>query len=100
MPQPRIRPCSDQSDAKSLVCHGSLSKECLQCARRASISERLGISSVFVLARRDAMRQLVVATLAVVALVAVGATQAQAGKIEVKGVHLCCPQCVKAVAAV
>ncbi|MCI0455956.1 MAG: heavy-metal-associated domain-containing protein [Gemmataceae bacterium] len=46
------------------------------------------------------MRQLCVATVAAVALAFLGAGLAQAGKVEVKGVHLCCGQCVKAVAKV
>lgn len=43
------------------------------------------------------MRQLFVATVAAVALLAAFSQQAQAGKVEIKGVHLCCPQCVKGV---
>jgi hypothetical protein len=41
------------------------------------------------------MRQLFVVTLAVVAGLALAAGPSLAGQVEVKGVHLCCNQCVK-----
>ena len=43
------------------------------------------------------MRQWVLAVAAVVAAAAWGAGTAQAGKVEVKGAHICCPKCVKAI---
>ncbi len=46
------------------------------------------------------MRQWVLATAALVAAVAWGAGTAQAGKVEVKGAHVCCPKCVKAITGV
>lgn len=45
------------------------------------------------------MRQLVVAT-AGLFLAGLGVHAARADKVEVKGVHLCCPQCVKSVAGI
>ena len=46
------------------------------------------------------MRHMVLATAALIAAVALGAGTAQAGKVEIKGAHVCCPNCVKAVKAV
>jgi copper chaperone CopZ len=43
------------------------------------------------------MRQLFLVTVATVALAGLCAGRADAGKVEVKGVHLCCGMCVKAV---
>ena len=43
------------------------------------------------------MRQRVLAAAALAAVVAWGAGTAQAGKVEVKGAHVCCPSCVKAI---
>ena len=45
------------------------------------------------------MRHWVLAAAAFVAAVALGAGTARAGKVEVKGAHLCCPKCVKAATA-
>jgi mercuric ion binding protein len=44
------------------------------------------------------MRQLFVAAVATVALAGLCIGRAEAGKVEIKGVHLCCGSCVKAVA--
>ncbi len=46
------------------------------------------------------MRQWVLATAALTAAVAWGVGTAQAGKVEVKGAHVCCPNCVKAIKGV
>jgi copper chaperone CopZ len=43
------------------------------------------------------MRSWVLATAALTACVAWGSGAAYAGKVEVKGAHVCCPACVKAV---
>lgn len=43
------------------------------------------------------MRLWVVAQAALIACVAWGSGTAYAGKVEVKGVHVCCPNCVRAV---
>ena len=43
------------------------------------------------------MRQWVLATAALIAAVAWGAGTVQAGMVEVKGSHVCCPNCVKAI---
>lgn len=44
------------------------------------------------------MRQLLLTAVATVATLALGAAQARAGKVEVKGVHLCCQQCATSIA--
>ena len=46
------------------------------------------------------MRSWVLATAALIACVAWGAGTARAGKVEVKGAHVCCPACVKAITGV
>jgi periplasmic mercuric ion binding protein len=46
------------------------------------------------------MRQLFVAAVATAALAAFAATPAQAGKVEVKGLHICCPQCEKGITTI
>ena len=46
------------------------------------------------------MRQWVLATAALIAAVAWGAGTAQAGKVEIKGAHICCPKCVAAIGGV
>ncbi len=46
------------------------------------------------------MRQWVLATAALAAAVALGAGTAEAGKVEIKGAHVCCPNCVSAIKAV
>jgi periplasmic mercuric ion binding protein len=43
------------------------------------------------------MRQLVLAAAALVAVAAWGAGTAQAGKVEIKGVHVCCKNCAAAI---
>jgi copper chaperone CopZ len=43
------------------------------------------------------MRSWVLATAALVACVAWGSGAAYAGKVEIKGAHVCCPACVKAI---
>src|SRR5216683_94418 len=43
------------------------------------------------------MRSRELATAALIACVAWGSGTAYAGKVEIKGAHLCCPSCVKAV---
>ena len=46
------------------------------------------------------MRQRVLATAALIAAVAWGAGTAQAGKVEVKGAHVCCGNCTKAITGI
>jgi len=46
------------------------------------------------------MRHVFLAVAAVITAAGLSASPAQAGKVEVKDVHLCCPQCVKNVAGV
>jgi hypothetical protein len=46
------------------------------------------------------MRSWVLAAAALVACVAWGAGTAYAGKVEIKGAHVCCPVCVKAITSV
>ena len=46
------------------------------------------------------MRQLFVAIVAAVATVGLAAGNARADKVEVKGPHICCGQCIKAVSAI
>ena len=46
------------------------------------------------------MRSWVLATAALVACVAWGFGVAHAGKVEIKGAHVCCPICVKAITSV
>ncbi|HVS39117.1 MAG TPA: hypothetical protein VMS17_26395 [Gemmataceae bacterium] len=46
------------------------------------------------------MRHWVLATAAVIAAVAMGAGTAQAGKVEIKGAHVCCGNCVKAITGI
>ena len=50
-----------------------------------------GVSSRSEHTRRMDMRQWVLATAALIAAVAWGAGTAQAGKVEIKGAHVCCP---------
>ena len=56
------------------------------------------IARVFLYKERG-MRNILVATVAAVVGAALWAGPVQAGKVEVKGVHLCCMSCVKGVAA-
>src|SRR5262249_29981172 len=56
-------------------------------------------SRVVPVQRRTIMRSWFVLLAAIVAAAGLAADAAQAGKVEVKGVHLCCGQCVKGVAA-
>ena len=46
------------------------------------------------------MRQLFVAAVATAALAAFAATPAHAGKVEVKGMHICCGQCEKGITTI
>jgi hypothetical protein len=46
------------------------------------------------------MRSRVLATAALIACVAWGAGTAHAGKVEIKGAHVCCPVCVKTITGV
>jgi copper chaperone CopZ len=43
------------------------------------------------------MRSWILATAALIACVACGSETAYAGKVEIKGAHVCCPVCIKAI---
>src|SRR5439155_20511778 len=60
----------------------------MRCERKQSCSDDT---------RRTVMRSWVLAAAALIAAVALGAGTAYAGKVEIKGAHVCCPNCVNAI---
>src|SRR5262249_18203918 len=58
------------------------------------------VARVVVLSGRAVMRQLFVAAVATAALAVLAAAPAQAGKVEVKGLHICCGQCEKGITTI